>query len=121
MMIVWADVEIMAPDLAATPVSVQDEILALVDETVPATSWGGEASARLRMARIYLAAHHATLWARATDAPGAIASESAGGMSVSYASDAAGFAGAPTASTKWGREYLELGRSLITAMIGTGL
>lgn len=86
-MITWADVIIIAPELATAPLALQTEVLALANSYWHAEHFGLQ---RLRMLRMYTAAHFATLAMPGTGGPGApsgsVISESADGLSVAYAS-----------------------------------
>jgi hypothetical protein len=108
--IVWADVTAHASDLSTVSAGAQTDVLAYVNDTVDPDKLGGEASARYRLARIYLAAHFGTVvLAQGTPPAGPVTSESVGGVSRTYGV-AAGASGSASeiASTGWGREYLAL-------------
>jgi hypothetical protein len=61
--ITWADLvgKLPAAELADVALAVQTDILAFVHETLNVAALGGESSARLRRARMLLAAHLATI------------------------------------------------------------
>ena len=103
--IIWADVTAVASELASTAGATQTMILAYVNDALSVDAFGGEDSATLTLARAYLAAHMATAGARG--APGQVSAESAGGLSRSYAVDAAS-SGSSYGSTAYGQQYLAL-------------
>ncbi len=57
----WQDVSGLVPSLAALATEGQDGILAFVNAYFSPTIWGGEDSVRYKMARVFLAAHLATM------------------------------------------------------------
>lgn len=80
-MIVWDDVEAVAPELSAVADATQDAILAAVEELVSDDSvWGS----KLDIGRTYLAAHLATVGRRRGGA-GPLQSETVGPVTRSYA------------------------------------
>lgn len=92
--VTWTDVvtKLPAPELADFPAGAedptlaQDDILAFVHETLTVSALGGEESARLRRARMLLAAHLATVGATdGTVVAGPVISESTGRISRTYA------------------------------------
>lgn len=111
--IAWADVTAMAPELAAVDVGAQATILAHVNAALSVATFGGEAAPRLRLARILLAAHFGTVALSGGAAPaGPVVSESAGGLSRTYAqASAGGAADSAWSSTSYGRELAALIRS----------
>lgn len=84
--ILWSDVVTVDASLASTAVALQTEILAYVHEVVGVHSLGGEESHRLKLARIYLAAHMAVIAKQIGDgqATGPVTSRSIGGISKSW-------------------------------------
>jgi hypothetical protein len=86
--ITWDEVEAHYPGLASVDAEAQTDILALAEEALSATVFGGEDAAKYKLARIHYAAHVATLAARATGGGGAVTSKtiSANSLSVSYGS-----------------------------------
>lgn len=85
--ITWAAVEDLAPELSTVNADAQTEILNFVNDAFDPAALGGEASYRLRMARIYYAAHFGTVTAQGSSgAAGPVIGESAGGLSRQYAS-----------------------------------
>lgn len=122
-MITWADVETVAPQLAAPAVSVGQQA-AILDEVslLEAESWGSEEKCDL--GRKYLAAHLGTVVAAQTAATkaGPVVSESAGPISRSYGSpsiEGTAFDGDLT-STSYGRRYIALRDSYVVGRIGLG-
>lgn len=87
--IAWADVEDHAPELSTIDSDAQTTILAYVNATttIEPSLFDGETSARLKLARIFLAAHVATTTPMGSSgAAGPVTAESAGRISRSYAS-----------------------------------
>jgi hypothetical protein len=103
--IIWTDVVAHAPELSSVPSTAQTDVLAYANVALNASEFGGTASAAYRLARIYLAAHFGTQVS--SGGAGAVLSESAGGLSVSYG-------GPPSsdmlATTGYGALYLALVR-----------
>lgn len=87
--IIWADVTAIAPELSTVSDDAQDSILAHVNTALAVDIFGGESAPKTRLARIYLAAHlgsaSRTGSSGASGAAGPVVSESAGGLSRSYA------------------------------------
>lgn len=86
--VTWADVVTLlpAPELAEVSLVTQGEILAYVHETLNVSRLGGEDSARLRRARMLLAAHMASTGGSGGDViAGPVISETTGGISRTYA------------------------------------
>lgn len=84
--ITWADVSAHAPELSDLDPTVQVDLLAYANDAWNPNEFGGEASYNLRLARIYLIAHIATVGptsgGQASTAE--VSSESVGGLSRSY-------------------------------------
>lgn len=59
--ITWTDVEGLAPELASTPAAAQALYVENANAHFNADTMGGEGSANLKLARIYHAAHFATV------------------------------------------------------------
>lgn len=94
--ITWADVTNHAPQLSVLAVGAQNDILAFVNTLLDVNVLGGEESAMVKMARIYLAAHFGTVDTQGGSGPaGPVISETAGGLSRSYAQlmNSSGFTG----------------------------
>ncbi len=86
--VVWNDVvtKLPAAELASVPAPAQDDILAFVHETLNVKALGGEDSARLRRARMLLAAHLAHVTGSGGSvAAGPVISESTSRISRTYA------------------------------------
>jgi hypothetical protein len=110
--ITWTDVTDIAPELTAdngVNIEAQNMILALVNERMNATEWGGESDPMLKLARIYLAAHFGTITMNQSAGAGPVVAEAAGGLSRSYAMPAP--SDPLLGSTAWGKAY----RSLLKA------
>jgi len=107
----WDDVEAFDSALAAVDAAAQTDILAHVNTALEAGSFrNGEADARLRLARIYLAAHFAqSALTGSTGTGGPVKREQAGPLEIEYASAATGVGLDETAA---GRRYKELIRGL---------
>lgn len=117
-MISWDDVVQLAPALEDLEQATQDLLLDHVERLVPASKWGDVVD----IGRMYLAAHLGTLVLRASSsggsssqAVGPVVSETVGQVSRTFAvlssTSGGGFEGSLT-STTWGREYVELRRTL---------
>lgn len=109
--VTWAALvaELPAAQLSAVATEAQDSILAFVHETLNVASLGGEASARLRRARMLLAAHLATVGASGgTVVAGPVISESTSRISRTYAQVVSGgeFSG-----SSYGQEFARLVRT----------
>lgn len=107
--IVWADVVAHSSPLAAVDLAVQSDILAVVNARFAAV-FGGEDNPTTRLARIYVAAHFASLPGSGRhEAAGPVVSQSRGGLSQSFQSFSAGGSGDDTwGDTQWGRRYKQL-------------
>ncbi len=84
--IIWSDVEAVAPELSTVDSNAQSMILTSVNDFLSVAAFGGEDSPKLKLARVYLAAHFGTLSAsRGNPAAGPVTAESADNISRSYA------------------------------------
>lgn len=106
--IVWSDVVSVVSTLSAVDPQQQTDILALANTWVNAAVFDGEDGITTRMARIYFAAHFASLPGAGSTAPaGPLIGQSRGGLSQQ-------FQGLPQSSanewllTQWGRRYWQL-------------
>jgi hypothetical protein len=108
----WDDVAALAPELDDFDETGQGLILDYVNVALDVSIFGGEESPKLRLARIFLAAHFATVSKQGgVGAAGPVISESAGGLSRSYAllsASSSGFSG-----SSYGDQYLALIRSTV--------
>lgn len=110
--ITWADVTGIAGELTAVPVSAQTDILAYVNTTLAVAMFGGEDSPKLRMARIYRAAHMATLLTSGGSVTaGPVTSETVGANSISRSYGAGSGSSSDWDSTPYGRQYAMLVRT----------
>lgn len=113
--IAWSDVTGMFPadtTLAAIPAAAQTAILAYVNEDLSASYFGGEASAKLKLARIYWAAHMAVSGGLGGEASsGPVTSREEGGVRETYAVSGAGIPSSSNRTTSYGRLFDELVRS----------
>lgn len=105
--IAWADVTAIASDLSTVGVAAQAMILAFVNEAIDTRLFpNGEEDARLKLARVYLAAHYAVgPLGGSFGAAGPVTAESAGTLSRSYASMSSSSTDPLLESTPWGRAY----------------
>lgn len=111
--ITWPDVVAIAPELASLSVTAQTLILDHVNTALNVSVFGGEASPKLRLARVFLAAHYGTVATTGGAVlAGPVTAESAGGLSRSYATTFATDAfGGPWGSTAYGQSFAALLRS----------
>jgi hypothetical protein len=102
--IVWSDVTAQASELTAVSAGAQANILGLVNAWFNASEFtDGEDGHFLKMARIYLAAHMATMERTAAGgAAGPVTSESAGGLARSYANLTGAMSPSSWANTRYG-------------------
>jgi hypothetical protein len=109
--VTWPNVVDFAATLSTVAVGAQTAILAYVNGTLEPDVYGGEDSARLRMARIYLAAHMGELLKR-QGIGGAITNETVGAESISF-SYTAPLKGAIESleTTSWGLEFQRITNS----------
>lgn len=68
-MIGWNDVVALAPELAEIDPAAQEFILSHVNNTLNASLLGGEGSPKLRLARMYLAAHYGVMNGKSAAGP----------------------------------------------------
>jgi len=101
--ITWPDVTAAAPELATTAAQTQTDVLAFVIVALNVALYDGETGPRTRLARIYLAAHLATL--PRLGAGGPLVSESVESLSRSYA---APMSKSKLATTSYGAAFLAL-------------
>lgn len=111
--ITWSDVTAIAGELSTYSAAGQTIILAWANNAISVDTLDGEDGPSTKLARIYLAAHAATLSGQGgSGASGAITSESVGEISRSYGdSGSGGSSGGGTGeynSTAYGRAYLML-------------
>ena len=113
--IVWTDVVNHAASLSTLDAEAQTDILAYVNDRLNVRIFGGEDSASLKLARIYLAAHFGSgLVNGAGGEAGPVVSESAGGLSRSYGS-LFSMDSSVLATTAYGQSYLNIIRGLVDA------
>lgn len=108
--ILWTDVANFDSNLADLDTGAQTAILAYVNSALSEDEWGGEESAQLRLARIYLAAHYGTVASRGDSATGPVVSEKAGPLARTYGNIAS--SDSELGTTSHGRSYLSLVRVL---------
>ena len=114
--IAWSDVTGTFPTdtlLLNLPVAAQTDILSFVNTELAVAFFGGD-GIKLRLARIYFAAHVGfteALRGAAGTVVGPLIGESAGGLSRSYATGIAGIRATSHASTGYGQLFDDLVRS----------
>lgn len=113
--ITWANVLDHAPELSTVDTDAQTDILAHVNTTLIPDDWGGESSPKLKLARIYLAAHMGTMITQgATNKAGPVIAESADGLSRQYGWSSSTDSDALYDSTSYGKQF----RTLLMTSIG---
>jgi uncharacterized protein YfaP (DUF2135 family) len=110
--IAWADVTAHAAELSTVAVGAQTDILAHVNTAFAVSVFGGEDAPKLKLARIYLAAHMAKSGKlAASGAAGPVTSETADNISRSYAVAMASSGSDTWSSTGYGRLLAQLVRT----------
>lgn len=105
----WPTIVAIIPSMSGVAVGAQTAYLSLVNALV-SDEYGGDTDPRFLLARVYLAAHMATVDAQgATGGAGPIASDTGGGLSVTYASTV-GMTNTVYDSTAYGRQYKAIQR-----------
>lgn len=112
--IIWTDVVAVAPELEELDEAATTMILDHVNTVLNTRAFGGEESPRLKLARVYLAAHMASGLGVAGGG-GEVTSESMGGLSRSYV-DGSSALGGDISETGYGRQYL----MIVNQSIGRG-
>lgn len=115
MFIEWQDVISMrgAANLSAIDTDIANEILGYVNGYFKVSEWGGESSSRLRLARLYLAAHNASLvYQGVASSGGTVILESVGGVTRQYASFSPMGSDPLLDSTTWGKLLRQLGKTV---------
>lgn len=109
--LLWSDVSALIPEMSTIPDPVQVAVLEYINDALAADFFGGEDSITYKNARIYLAAHVATLSTAGSSAPGGpVIAESEGGLSRSYAVILAVASCSTHPETSYGRLYDSLVR-----------
>lgn len=105
--ILWSDVTDTAADLAVVSANAQTAILAFVNEALDTRLFAnGESDNRLKLARVYLAAHYGAIDAGGSGGPGGpLASESGGGLARTYAVLTTSTTDPLLELTPWGKAY----------------
>jgi hypothetical protein len=86
--ITWDHVLDHAPELSVVDTDARVDILAVANEVLDVTHFGGESAAKTKLARVYFAAHFGTIDSQGSSgATGAVIGESVGGLSRQYASN----------------------------------
>lgn len=112
--IVWSDVEAHAAEMSAVELVAQDDILAHVNELLVVSLFGGASSPRLRLARIYLAAHYGThaLPGSGGGTSGPVTMEREGDLMRQYATSMVSGAWDDYQTTSYGRAYSAMLRAV---------
>ena len=105
--ILWTSVIAIAPELAATAPEAQASLLGFVNSALDVSKYDGESGPITKMARMYLAAHFASL--ALLGAGGPITMERAGQLEVEYAIPRGK---SEYLSTSYGRAFYQLGRPI---------
>lgn len=106
--ITWTDVTDHVAAMSSVGTNARTNILAHVNTCLVVDEFGGESAAKLKLARIYLAAHFGEV-ELSRGAGGTVISESAGGLSRTYAAPFQ--ATSELGLTAWGRQFLALVRT----------
>lgn len=110
--ITWSDVDNFAANLSTVDAGAQTDILAEVNTCLNVSYWGGESGPKLKLARIYLAAHMATCALQgAAGAGGPVTMEMVDRLQVSYAQPGGGVAFDSLDSTAFGKMFRALART----------
>lgn len=104
--IIWTDVVSLAPELASTGATTQNDILAYVNVALNVAIYDTESGPTIRLARIYYAAHMATLARRGGN--GALISSNAGGLERGYAAPIMGSGMSSLLLTSYGQAFRQL-------------
>lgn len=119
--ITWSQVELLASELSAVDAGAQALILEYVNTGLNVAVWGGEESVKLKLARIYLAAHMGALAKQAADGLSGVAGPvyevTEGDATVRFADIAGSATDAALGQTPYGQEYDRL-RATSAARIG---
>lgn len=112
--ITWTNVTDHASELSVVSAAAQTDILAVANTTFNPAEFVDETSVKLKLARIYYAAHFGTLEKEKSGgaAAGTVIAESAGGLSRNYASAASIVSSSGFDQTPYGRLLIVLIRSL---------
>lgn len=105
--IIWTDVLDLAPEVTSVDAQMQTFILADANNRFDVDVFGGEGATKLHLARVYLAAHLATLVLRGNSVPtgqvGPVTSQTVGPFSESYAQPSYGSNPSDLSSTTYGQ------------------
>lgn len=108
--IAWTDVLLVADELSVLSTNQQDLILEYVNTVIPADAWGGEDAIKLKLGRIYLAAHLGTLSASgAAGGLGQVLEIQEGDVRTRFAEAAKD--GSSLEQTGYGQEYKRIART----------
>lgn len=110
--ITWTDVTDHVSSLSSVSTNARTNILAWANDALDVNVWGGESAAKLKLARIYLAAHAATVeLSGAAGAAGPVTHEMVDRISRSYAQPGGGVAFDSLDSTAFGKMFRQLART----------
>lgn len=114
--ITWSQVVLLAPELETLPSGTQDLILDYVNQTLPVGPWGGEDGPKIKLGRIYLAAHMGSLTASGTGGLGQITEVAEGDVITRFAEAAKNASSLD--QTSYGQEFKRLGRTTSSRICG---
>lgn len=111
--ITWDNVTDHAPELSTVDSDAQDDILAYVNTVLAVVKFGGEDSPRTKLARIYLAAHFASLASLGgSGSSGPVIEEEVGDIRRRYAEiGGSSETGADFNRTTYGQSFLAIVRA----------
>lgn len=107
--IVWPDIVNLDSILGNVDPGAQLRILEYANVALKVSEFDGEGSPKIRLARMYLAAHHGTLSIRGGSKAGPVTGQTVGPISRSYGSMTSG--DSLYNSTTWGQAFLQLVRT----------
>jgi hypothetical protein len=108
----WADVVAVAPTATDVDALAQTLILDYVNITLAVARFDGEDGPTTKIARVYLAAHHATTIQQLCNA-GAVTSDKAGDLARAYANNIDSQASVLLQGTAFGKAYLSVVRQTV--------
>lgn len=113
--ITWPNVVSIAAELSTVSADAQTWILAHVNTYYDVDTYGGEDGSQLRLMRLFLAAHLASMLGTSSGGSGGgggtVTSESGGGLSVTYASSTLVTASNQLSETSYGRTLESMTRN----------
>ncbi len=118
--ITWTHVTDHAPGLTGVSGAAQIDILDLVNNLLEVDLFGGEDATKLKLARVYLAAHMGQLWKDSQTGGGSAGPallKELGDMKTQYASGFGTFSAETYGTTRYGQQFVALRRTTL-AVIG---